>query len=204
MPSTNSQIYLSKLPNSRTTAKKALETAQKTRAALELESKTKLGTIAKHKDQLYQVKSNEAYAALQLEMTHLKEENTRIEEQTIAHMVQEDENRKTITAAQEKIKEEEKLVQAEEAAYQKVLKVVEEEIASRQKERDQAASQADRNLLDRYQRIRQSKGGLAIARVSHESCEGCRMAVRPQVIIEIQKGRDIVTCDTCSRILYVE
>ncbi|MBU2063647.1 MAG: hypothetical protein KKF93_04550, partial [Candidatus Omnitrophica bacterium] len=57
-------------------------------------------------------------------------------------------------------------------------------------------------ILTLYERILENKGELAIVPVKNEACSGCFMAVRPQVLNELKLGK-LLTCETCSRILYV-
>ena len=184
--------------------KKTLELAQKTRGSMELDSKSKLASISKHKEQIYQIKSNEAYAALQHEIEDCKKENLKLEEQILVKMEEEEQERKTMVLVQNQIKEEEKKVKEEESKYQEALAMLEQKIALQDKERQQICGQIDRQSLDRYERIRRSKGTLALAKILEGSCGGCRIKVRPQMIIEIKKNKELIFCDSCGRVLYVE
>jgi predicted nucleic acid-binding Zn-ribbon protein len=44
--------------------------------------------------------------------------------------------------------------------------------------------------------------GQAVARISNETCMGCFMNVPPQLCIEVQRGKQMISCPQCSRILY--
>ncbi len=46
------------------------------------------------------------------------------------------------------------------------------------------------------------RGGIAVAEARNNSCSACFMAQRPQVMTQIRRGDEIITCDNCSRILY--
>ncbi|MCC7307843.1 MAG: nucleic acid-binding protein, partial [Acidobacteria bacterium] len=35
------------------------------------------------------------------------------------------------------------------------------------------------------------------------SCSACFMALRPQMQVEVKKGVQIITCESCSRILFI-
>jgi len=43
---------------------------------------------------------------------------------------------------------------------------------------------------------------VAVAEARNRSCTACFMSLRPQVMAEIRRGEDIITCDNCGRILY--
>ena len=55
-----------------------------------------------------------------------------------------------------------------------------------------------------YARIKaRIRDGVAVAEAINRSCSACFMALRPQMMAEIRRGEDIITCDNCGRILYV-
>jgi hypothetical protein len=55
-----------------------------------------------------------------------------------------------------------------------------------------------------YNRLAQrSRDGIAVAEVVGGACSACFMALRPQRHSEVRKGDDIITCENCTRILYV-
>jgi RNase P subunit RPR2 len=41
-----------------------------------------------------------------------------------------------------------------------------------------------------------------MAEARNGSCTACFMALRPQVMSEVRRGDEIITCDNCNRILY--
>ena len=47
------------------------------------------------------------------------------------------------------------------------------------------------------------RDGVAVAEARNRSCSACFMSLRPQVMAEVRRGEDIITCDNCGRILYV-
>jgi len=58
--------------------------------------------------------------------------------------------------------------------------------------------------LARYERIRKSKGGLAVVKVKEgNACGGCNMALTKQQIIEVASA-DIVVCENCGRMLCAD
>ena len=60
------------------------------------------------------------------------------------------------------------------------------------------------NLASVYNRMAQrSRDGIAVAEVKNGSCSACFMKLRPQMQVEIKKGNQIITCENCTRILYI-
>jgi uncharacterized protein len=41
-----------------------------------------------------------------------------------------------------------------------------------------------------------------VAEARNRSCTACFMSLRPQVMAEIRRGEEVLTCDNCGRILY--
>ncbi len=59
-------------------------------------------------------------------------------------------------------------------------------------------------LASVYDRMAQrSRDGIAVAEVVNGSCSACFMALRPQMQVEVKKGDQIITCESCTRILYI-
>lgn len=55
-----------------------------------------------------------------------------------------------------------------------------------------------------YNRLAQrSRDGIAVAEVVNGSCSACFMKLRPQMQVEVKKGNQIITCESCTRILYI-
>ena len=48
------------------------------------------------------------------------------------------------------------------------------------------------------------KEGLAMVPVRQNACGGCHLNLPPQVINEIQMKTELVFCESCARILYIE
>jgi predicted nucleic acid-binding Zn-ribbon protein len=58
------------------------------------------------------------------------------------------------------------------------------------------------SLLQQYLRLLKSRAGLAVAPARDGSCEGCHVALTPQLYNEVRRNEEILTCERCGRILY--
>jgi predicted nucleic acid-binding Zn-ribbon protein len=55
-----------------------------------------------------------------------------------------------------------------------------------------------------YNRLAQrSRDGIAVAEVIGGSCSACFMKLRPQMQVELKTSDKIMTCESCTRILYI-
>ena len=73
-----------------------------------------------------------------------------------------------------------------------------------EKQRELLAARFDPATLQRYETLRKSKGGRAVAKVERDLCQGCRMSLPTQLRQRVKNGRQTVNCASCGRMLFVE
>lgn len=79
----------------------------------------------------------------------------------------------------------------------------EAELVTARKEREQLLATLPKPMSSLYNRIAaRIRDGVAVAEARNGSCSSCFMALRPQMMAEVRRGDDIITCDNCNRILY--
>ncbi len=71
-------------------------------------------------------------------------------------------------------------------------------------QRELLASRIDPATLQRYEVLRKSKGGRAVAKVERDLCQGCRMSLPTQLRQRVKSGRQSVNCSSCGRMLFVD
>lgn len=198
------QSALSKAQSGVQHLRESLDKLLKDRRAAELSVKEKAEQIEKLGGQLYSVKTNDAYHALQSEIKQKKNENSSLEERVLEMMVGEDEMRAEILQAEKALNAEAGLARAGKAEEESHIQTLEKEIAEVKGRWDELARGVSPENLERYQRLRDAKGGLAVAKIENDICTGCRLTIRPQATIELKKYRALLTCDNCARILYAD
>ena len=78
------------------------------------------------------------------------------------------------------------------------------EFDAQSKLRQEAFATLPARLAAVYDRMAQrSRDGIAVAEVVNGSCSACFMSLRPQMQVNVKKGDEIITCESCSRILYI-
>lgn len=174
----------------------------KERKNLELDVQQLEQKISKHREQVYEVKSNEAYRALQQEIEEEQQRKLQAEDRVLEAMIAAEELEKQIKAAEAALAQTEKRVAA-------ALRQLEGEQALQQKEaaelsarRDALRSQVEGETLAVYDRIAHAHGGLALAEAREEVCQVCRIHIRPQTFAEVKRNDQIHYCESCHRILY--
>jgi predicted nucleic acid-binding Zn-ribbon protein len=170
---------------------------------LEGEAEAKEQQIKKHQGELNSLKSNDAYKAMLTEIEFAKQALGKIEEDTLVAMEAIDAAEKDFKAKDQKVKSDENVVKAEiktiEAEKQQLL----DEEKAKRGERDTFEASIPENLRSHYNAIRTKRGGLAIVPITHNACSGCRMMLTPDKGVQAKKAKNMVVCDSCSRILYL-
>jgi uncharacterized protein len=78
-----------------------------------------------------------------------------------------------------------------------------EELKTARVSRDQLFTSLPKNLSGLYGRIsKRIRDGVAVAEARNGACTACFMALRPQMMAEVRRGVEVITCDNCNRILY--
>ena len=161
--------------------------------------------VRKYRDQTSQVKTNEAYKALQHEVEMAEAEIAKAEDRLLEQMVNAEEYDRRVKASEKDLKEVEDAAHGQRAKIDAEKAAAEKEIAALEAERARAVAEIPENLLDHYERIVRKHNGIALAEVRNEKCGACGMIVRPHVIQEMRRsdrGDELFHCETCTRILY--
>lgn len=179
-----------------------LSANQKERRDLEGEIQLIRQKISKHKDQLYQVKTNEQYRAMLKEIEGEEENIRRIEDRILEKMIESEELQKLVKEAAGRLDSEKARVAAEKARLESAAKASAEERDRLVQERSELAGKLKADVLARYERVRKGRGGLALAEVRDGKCMGCNVLLRPQLYYDVRAGEGIYECENCARILY--
>ena len=182
--------------------KQRLAANQKERRELDSEIQSIQTKISRHKDQLYQVKSNEQFKAMKHEI-EVEEENIRkIEDQILEKMMEAEQLEKLVRDAASRLDGEKARVATAIRQLESERRVdtqERDELQSRRQELSDALSDAVRQL---YERVRSVRRGVAVAEVRDGCCTRCNVRLRPQAYNDVRTGESIVSCESCGRILY--
>ena len=74
--------------------------------------------------------------------------------------------------------------------------------ADLEKLRDDTCGEVPEPVLKRYEFIRRRLNHPVIVPVDNGVCCGCHIAIPPQVFIELQRGKQILSCPNCQRLIY--
>lgn len=166
---------------------------------LELESLEE--ALQRYRTQLFEVKTNEEYRAMQAQIEQTQAKIRELEDQILAF-----EEELEVRKARKPLFEEE--IAERKAALEQEIQALEaelQEIPSREEalsaERDRAERQVAPDFLRIYHRLRQSRSGEVVVPVLNGACGGCHAALPTQVVLEVRAGL-VRTCEHCGRLLY--
>lgn len=89
--------------------------------------------------------------------------------------------------------------------FDKQIEADRKEFESESARRHEVFTTLPTRLASVYDRLAQrSRDGIAVAEVINGSCSACNISLRPQVQVNVKKGDEIITCENCTRILYIQ
>ena len=133
-----------------------------------------------------------------------KEGDAQKEEKILISFEESDKIKAQIDSENLKLKDEERIFLQQKKAVESRIEEIGGRLNQLDAQRKQIIPSIDPKMLQEYERILHSRGGLAIVTVKDNSCGGCHMLVPPQVINLIQMYEHIITCEVCNRILYIK
>ena len=188
-----------------------LQTAEARTKSLELKRnqlETELGSkeqqIKKLQMQLYQVKTNKEYSALQLEIEGSKADKSVFEEEILKLMEEVDRAKGLSVTEKEQIKVQEGQLKAQLDLIEQESQRIKTAVEQLQAARAANVPKVDPKVLLQYEKILERKEGSALVPVRGNSCSGCNMILPPQAINEVMMNTRLIPCESCARILYIE
>ncbi len=183
--------------------KNALAENQKSRRRREGEIVTQREKISHYKDQSLAVKTNEQYRALLHEVEFAESQIRQLEDQILAEMIESENLERRLREAEQKLVVERQGAQAEIAAAEQRKREDQQKLEQARTRRAEAKSQIERDTYETYERIAKGRKGMAVVSVLADgNCGACHVRLRPQAFSELMTNEQILTCESCYRILY--
>lgn len=170
----------------------------------DIELSTKEQQIRKHQTELFAIKNNKQYTALQREIDNLKNEVSSIEDEILAFLDESDNLDMKLKEMQKIYKKQEENLEDTIGALEKEKEDLVSEMLNYAKIRKEIESLIPQKELQVYEKIRNKWRGVAIVEIKSSSCDGCHMRVQPELINDVRKGRRLVMCENCYRVLFIK
>ena len=170
----------------------------------ELDLKTDEGEITKYNVQLNSIKTNKEYTALCTEIGSKKADMSILEDEILSTMSKLESVSEEYNKLQEDLRREEENLKDLVESVDADVKETDIEIEKIQNDQKKYIDALDENSLKHYNRLSSIKGGKAVVAVIDNMCGGCSMKITAQTLNSLMGGSELVFCQSCSRILYLE
>jgi len=184
-------------------AKLAIKSQDQKRRGLESDIQSYQQKIAKFRDQSLDVKTNEQYKALMHEIQFAESEIRKAEDKILEIMEGGELFDRQVKASESELKTQSAQVDREKEEARALTAKDEARLKELQEERSTLRTGVTGDLLDLYDRVLKARK-TAIAEAREQRCSACFVLLRPQRWNEIKAGGEIITCDSCGRILFYD
>ncbi len=183
-------------------AKARIVELEKKKKSKELDVASKEEAARKHSLQLNDLKSNEAYKAMQAEIEAEKAAAGDIETEILQLMENIDKAKAEEKAATAEFKKTEEFSKKDLEKLEAELSHAKGRFETSKAERDAAAAAVGPTETKVYNHIRGRGKPDAVVPVVAGHCGACQINLTPGLILEVAKLKTLVTCESCQRILY--
>ena len=177
--------------------------AKHSRARLEIEVVEQKGRAERAERNLMSSKRQDEYTAAIREADSARKQISALETQILEQMEQLDQAQAALSERADEIATLNSDREARLKAFDAESATNAERLVAARKEREELFANLPKPISNLYSRIKaRIRDGVAVAEARNRSCTACFMSLRPQVMAEIRRGDEIITCDNCGRILY--
>jgi uncharacterized protein len=177
--------------------------AKHTRARLEAETLEQRGRAERAERNLMSSKKQDEYTAAIREADAARKQISAIETQILEQMEIFDQSESALSERAEEIASLNSDREARLKSFDDETIARTAQLAANRAERERLFNGLSKPISSLYKRISaRIRDGVAVAEARNGSCTACFMALRPQVMAEVRRGAEVITCDNCSRILY--
>jgi predicted nucleic acid-binding Zn-ribbon protein len=181
--------------------KAALEEKQKAYRGMENDLKECEETILKFKRQEFDVKTNEALAALKKEISQEEERKSNLEDEALLAMEDIETQVSRISEVEKDLERKQEEGRRDKDEVERKLEAIDEEEAATRREREQRRSLIPADLLMRYEKVRAHNRGVGVARLGSRTCSSCHCLITPQDIQLIKRNDQLKYCEGCGAVL---
>lgn len=181
--------------------RQALAANQKARKKLEGEIPMLQQKVSKYKDQVFDVKTNEQYKALQHEIEFGEGEIRKIEDKILEHMIAAEELEARVKKAEKDLAVQRADVEKEKAEAVARTRADEQSLAELRQRQAACRQQMSPDTLTSYDGLARTRKGVAVAEVRDGTCAECNVRLRPQAYQEVKSNDTIRHCENCDRIV---
>ncbi|CEK16249.1 Zn-ribbon protein, possibly nucleic acid-binding [Chthonomonas calidirosea] len=149
------------------------------------------------------VRSPRELQALEAEVEALGRQRARLDEKVLMLMEALEQRRTEEKEARQALSVAAKQLQAKIDAFNTAATQMKAESQELTEARKEALAKVPSSLLRTYERLRETKEGVAVAAVINGTCTACHLTLPTNTVDRARRYETFVHCDSCGRILYV-
>jgi hypothetical protein len=179
-----------------------LEEIKKQHRQLESEMAMLDEGITRSRQRLMEIKDNIEYKAMLKEIAFKEDRKDQKETEIIEFLDQIETLSSDLVSLKQEVASHQEVLDKVRAEVQAEIDEQLEKLHELQTQRQEIQKTIPKQLLKRYDFIREKRQGIAIAEVRQGVCQACHMNLPPQKFIELQMDKELMTCPHCQRIIY--
>lgn len=160
--------------------------------------------LQKWKRRLNDIKTPREYQALSREVETTERQVREAEERVVLVMADIEQRQLKVNEKEQELRARESEVNAQVKELREREQILNREAQAAKAGRSEITAKVPPRVLTLYDRVRNSRGGVAVALVKGGSCSACNVAIRPQLVVEIRRLDAVHQCPSCSRILVLD
>ena len=184
--------------------KQTLEEAERSRRASEARLSELTEKQKKYQAQLMAVKNSREYGAMLNEIDQVKRALREAEDEVVGYMETIETSRKDLTEREGRLPDETEEHEITLSGGRETQKQIDAEIAAIDSETTAIEKTFPPKRLAEFSRLVERKGGRAVVQAIGGSCSACHVRLRPALYQALRLSGEVVTCDSCKRILYYQ
>jgi predicted nucleic acid-binding Zn-ribbon protein len=181
----------------------SLDTMSKERRRVDGELSDQQELLKKYQGQLMQVKNQQQYAAAWKEIDATRKHVKELEESVLKTMTEAEAVQGQLDERKAGFDDLKSRYDEAHHDWQSSLGDLRAEIEKLRLRQEQIEAGLREPLKREFWRIVKQRQGIGVARIVGDTCSACRTRVRPALSQQLKRG-DLVHCEGCSRILYLE
>jgi uncharacterized protein len=158
--------------------------------------------ITRSRQRLMEIKDNIEYKAMLKEIAFKEDRKDQKETEIIEALDQVKVCGADLAALQQEVTDRQEVLDNLRAEVQADIAEHTEKLHGLEAQRQEFVKVIPKQLLKKYDFIREKRQGIAIAEVRQSVCQACHMNLPPQKFIELQMDKELMTCPHCQRIIY--
>lgn len=185
--------------------RKEREAVRLARRVLEKEAESFQAELTRLEKQLFDVKTNEEFTAMQHQIANVKSKRSDRETEILELMDREESLTAGVAKGEAAVVEAERALKDGNAALDAEAAALDDEVSERTHVRDEGRAPIGAPTLAKYDRLYAGREGLAIAEVKKGACAACHHTLSAHELQLAKQAEAIRACEGCGRILiYLE